>query len=130
MRVRMVVPNIIHLLVLMYAKRQKPIIVIFALQFLRLMDVRNGGMTVRLNAKQPTPITVVTGLLLLANMPALLISEIANLSVKVVLQIIVQIERQSVFQVTHIVLLTSLTVLLSVQVGYVTLAIQNQEMVV
>ena len=87
-------------------------------------------MTVRLNAKQPTPITVVTGLLLLANMPALLISEIANLSVKVVLQIIVQIERQSVFQVTHIVLLTSLTVLLSVQVGHVTLAIQNQEMVV
>ena len=126
----MVVQNIIHLLVLMYAKRQKPIIVIFALQFLRLMDVRNGGMTVRLNAKQPTPITVVTGLLLLANMPALLISEIANLSVKVVLQIIVQIERQSVFQVTHIVLLTSLTVLLSVQVGHVTLAIQNQEMVV
>ena len=126
----MAVPNIIHLLVLMYAKRQKPIIVIFALQFLRLMDVRNGGMTVRLNAKQPTPITVVTGLLLLANMPALLISEIANLSVKVVLQIIVQIERQSVFQVTHIVLLTSLTVLLSVQVGHVTLAIQNQEMVV
>lgn len=126
----MVVLNIIHLLVLMYAKRQKPIIVIFALQFLRLMDVRNGGMTVRLNAKQPTPITVVTGLLLLANMPALLISEIANLSVKVVLQIIVQIERQSVFQVTHIVLLTSLTVLLSVQVGHVTLAIQNQEMVV
>ena len=126
----MVVLNIIHLLVLMYAKRQKPIIVIFALQFLRLMDVRNGGMTVRLNAKQPTPITVVTGQLLLANMPALLISEIANLSVKVVLQIIVQIERQSVFQVTHIVLLTSLTVLLSVQVGHVTLAIQNQEMVV
>ena len=126
----MVVQNIIRLRAHMFVKKLKQITAITEQLLQRLMAVWNIGQTVRQNVRLLIPITVVTGLLLLANMPALLISEIANLSVKVVLQIIVQIERQSVFRAMHIVPLTILTVLLNVPVGHVTPVILNPEVAV